>query len=163
MRGVGNTRKYTDVRYVLHTIYTANVCRDLQGLCGEIRVRGFQIYGDCMYTCNPCNFWSKSKKSVDFLYIFCPFVLTAAPIFWLQCLLNYFDMQMVTWKNSGGAPRVLAPKPLNWIRQVQRLVAVIWIWSRYGSYYIVSVNMGLKMRLQTLKQNKSLLIVCLRS
>ena len=46
--------------------YTANVCRDLQGLCGEIGVRGFQIYGDCMYTRNPCNFWSKSKKSVDF-------------------------------------------------------------------------------------------------
>ena len=36
--------------------YTANVYRDLQGLCGEIRVRGFQIYGDCMYTRNPCNF-----------------------------------------------------------------------------------------------------------
>ena len=36
--------------------YTANVCRDLQGLCGEIGVRGFQIYGDCMYTRNPCNF-----------------------------------------------------------------------------------------------------------
>ena len=29
--------------------YTANVYRDLQGLYGEIRVRGFQIYGDCMY------------------------------------------------------------------------------------------------------------------
>ena len=39
--------------------YTANVCRDLQWLCGEIGVRGFQIYGDCMYTHNPCNFWSK--------------------------------------------------------------------------------------------------------
>ena len=36
--------------------YTANVCRDLQGLCGEIGVRGFQIYGDCMYTRNPGNF-----------------------------------------------------------------------------------------------------------
>ena len=47
----------------ISTIFcTANVCRDLQGLCGEIRVRGFQIYGDCMYTRNPCNFWSKSKK-----------------------------------------------------------------------------------------------------
>ena len=33
--------------------YTANVSRDLQGLCGEIRVRGFQIYGDCMYTGGP--------------------------------------------------------------------------------------------------------------
>ena len=22
----------------------------------EIGVQGFQIYGDCMYTCNPCNF-----------------------------------------------------------------------------------------------------------
>ena len=29
--------------------YTANVYRDLQGLYGEIQVRGFQIYGDCMY------------------------------------------------------------------------------------------------------------------
>ena len=36
--------------------YTATVCRDLQGLCREIGVRGFQIYGDCMYTRNPCNF-----------------------------------------------------------------------------------------------------------
>ena len=48
-------------------MYTANVCRDLQGLYGEIEVQGFQIYKDCMYTRNPCNFWSKSKKSVDFL------------------------------------------------------------------------------------------------
>ena len=29
------------------------------GLYGEIQVWGFQIYGDCMYTRNPCNFWSK--------------------------------------------------------------------------------------------------------
>jgi hypothetical protein len=35
--------------------YTANVYRDLQGLCREMGVKGFQIYGDCMYTCNPCN------------------------------------------------------------------------------------------------------------
>ena len=28
--------------------YTANVCRDLRGVYREIRVRGFQIYGDCM-------------------------------------------------------------------------------------------------------------------
>ena len=49
--------------------YTANVCRDLQGLYGEIGVRGFQIYGDCMYTRNPCNFWSKSKKVWTF-YIY---------------------------------------------------------------------------------------------
>ena len=56
-------------RHELPIPYTANVCRDLQGLCREIGVQGFQIYGDCIYTCNPCNFWSKSKKSVDFLYI----------------------------------------------------------------------------------------------
>ena len=37
-------------------IYTANVYRELQGLYREIRVQGFQIYGDCMYTRNPCNF-----------------------------------------------------------------------------------------------------------
>ena len=35
---------------------TANVYRELQGLYREIGVQGFQIYGDCMYTCNPCNF-----------------------------------------------------------------------------------------------------------
>ena len=29
-------------------LYTANVCRDLRGVYREIRVRGFQIYGDCM-------------------------------------------------------------------------------------------------------------------
>jgi hypothetical protein len=28
--------------------YTANVYRDLRGVYREIRVRGFQIYGDCM-------------------------------------------------------------------------------------------------------------------
>ena len=39
-----------------HSTYTANARRDLQGLCGEIGVREFQIYGDCMYTRNPCNF-----------------------------------------------------------------------------------------------------------
>ena len=54
-------------------IYTANVYRDLQGLCGEIGVRGFQIYGDCMYTRNPCNieistilFPCKNCKDFDF-------------------------------------------------------------------------------------------------
>jgi hypothetical protein len=36
--------------------YTANVCRELQGLYREIGVQGFQIYGDYMYACNPCNF-----------------------------------------------------------------------------------------------------------
>ena len=35
--------------------YTANVYRELQGLYSEIGVQGFQIYGDCMYTRNPCN------------------------------------------------------------------------------------------------------------
>ena len=39
-----------------HVLYTASVYRGLQGLCGEIRVRRFQIYGDCMYTRNPVNF-----------------------------------------------------------------------------------------------------------
>ena len=39
----------------LHEKYTANVYRDLQGLCREIGVQGFQIYGDCMFTRNPCN------------------------------------------------------------------------------------------------------------
>ena len=28
----------------------------LQGFYREIGMQGFQIYGDCMYTCNPCNF-----------------------------------------------------------------------------------------------------------
>ena len=37
-------------------LYTANVYRELQGLYREIGVQGFQIYGDCMYTRNPCNF-----------------------------------------------------------------------------------------------------------
>ena len=36
--------------------HTANVCRELQGLYREIGVQGFQIYGDYMYTRNPCNF-----------------------------------------------------------------------------------------------------------
>ena len=37
-----HSQKYSRLRY------TANVCRDLQGVYREIRVRGFQIYGDCM-------------------------------------------------------------------------------------------------------------------
>ena len=37
-------------------VCTANVCRELQGLYREIGVQGFPIYGDCMYTHNPCNF-----------------------------------------------------------------------------------------------------------
>ena len=36
--------------------YTANVYRELQGLYREIGVQEFQIYGDCMYTRNTCNF-----------------------------------------------------------------------------------------------------------
>ena len=35
--------------------YTANVYRELHGVYREIGVQGFQIYGDCMYTRNPCN------------------------------------------------------------------------------------------------------------
>ena len=37
-------------------MYTANVYRDLQVVYREIRVQGFQIYGDCPFTQNPCNF-----------------------------------------------------------------------------------------------------------
>ena len=37
-------------------VHTANVYRELQGLYGEIGVRGFQFYGDCMYARNPCYF-----------------------------------------------------------------------------------------------------------
>ena len=47
-------RKITNIEKT--TRYTANVYRELQGLCGEIKVEGFQIYGDCMNTCNPYNF-----------------------------------------------------------------------------------------------------------
>ena len=43
-------------RSAILSMDTANVCRDLQGLCGEIGVQGFQILGDCMYTRNSCNF-----------------------------------------------------------------------------------------------------------
>ena len=35
---------------------TANVSRDLQGLYGEIRALGFQIYGDCMLPTIPVIF-----------------------------------------------------------------------------------------------------------
>ena len=58
-----NTRKFMKQNYIylkkflpLLLIYTANVYRELQGLYGEIRLWGFQIYGDYMYSCNPCNF-----------------------------------------------------------------------------------------------------------
>ena len=53
---------------LFHHMYTANVCRDLQGLCGGIRVRGFQIYGDYMYTAIPVIF-EVNKKKVWTFYI----------------------------------------------------------------------------------------------
>ena len=37
---------------------TANVHRGLQGLYGEIGVRGFQIYGDCMLPAFPAIFFA---------------------------------------------------------------------------------------------------------
>ena len=46
---------YFPTKEIIFVWYTANVYRELQGLCREIRVQGFQIYGDCMYTRNPCN------------------------------------------------------------------------------------------------------------
>ena len=42
--------------------YTANVYRDLQELCGEIRVRGFQIYGDCMLPAFPAIFLKQKQQ-----------------------------------------------------------------------------------------------------
>ena len=58
-------------KFMLVGLYTANVYWDLQGLCGEIGVRGFQIYGDCMYNRNPCNFvistlWFPCRNCRDF-------------------------------------------------------------------------------------------------
>ena len=44
--------------------YTANVYRELQGLYREIGVQGFQIYGDCMCTGNPCNFQNHTLISI---------------------------------------------------------------------------------------------------
>ena len=45
----GTSRGVTSLKFgCLH-------CKCLQGLCREIGVQGFQIYGDCMYTRNPCN------------------------------------------------------------------------------------------------------------
>ena len=49
-------KKYTFLHYFMvnakinhnSDLHTANVCRDLRGVYREIRVRGFQIYGDCM-------------------------------------------------------------------------------------------------------------------
>ena len=38
------------------TEYTANVYRELRGVYGEIRVRGFQIYKDCMLPAIPVIF-----------------------------------------------------------------------------------------------------------
>ena len=47
---------YTHVIFSTKEKCTANVYRELQGLYREIGMQGFQIYGDCMYTLNPCNF-----------------------------------------------------------------------------------------------------------
>ena len=43
-------------------LYTANLYRGLQGVYGEIRVRGFQIYGDCMLLTIPAKIICKVKK-----------------------------------------------------------------------------------------------------
>ena len=41
--------------------YTANVCRDLRGVYGEIRVRGFQIYRVCMLPTIPAIFFKEKQ------------------------------------------------------------------------------------------------------
>jgi hypothetical protein len=46
----------------LRSSYTANVYRDLRVLYKEIRVRGFQIYGDCMLPTIPEKISCKVKK-----------------------------------------------------------------------------------------------------
>jgi len=48
--------EFSGIYQVRKSTYTANVCRELQGLYREIGEQGFQNYGDCMYTRNPCNF-----------------------------------------------------------------------------------------------------------
>ena len=48
--------------------YTANVCRDLRGVCREISVRGFQIYGDSLLPTIPVTL--KSPHS-DFYHNIC--------------------------------------------------------------------------------------------
>ena len=48
--------------------YTANVCRDLQGLCGDIGVPGFQIYGDACIPAIPVSFEVNQKKWGLFIY-----------------------------------------------------------------------------------------------
>ena len=42
--------------------YTANVYRDLRVLYREIRVQGFQLYGDCMLSTIPAIISCKVKK-----------------------------------------------------------------------------------------------------
>ena len=45
-------------RISLYSLYHVH-CKCLQGITGTLRGNcssGFQIYEDCMYTCNPCNF-----------------------------------------------------------------------------------------------------------
>ena len=48
--------------------YTANVCRDLQGLCGEIGVQDFKFTGIACIPAIPVIFEVNQKK-MDFLYI----------------------------------------------------------------------------------------------
>ena len=46
----------------LSDFYTANVYRGLRGFYGEIRVRGFQIYGDCMLPAFPAIFLKQKQQ-----------------------------------------------------------------------------------------------------
>ena len=58
---LNNKKKLTG--WVTPTVkYTANVYRDLQVLYREIRVRGFQIYGDYMLPTIPAKISCKVKK-----------------------------------------------------------------------------------------------------
>ena len=60
--------------------YTANVCRDLQGLYREIGVLGFQIYGDCMLPVIPVisHFRYTSKYCMEkMMYALHPYFLVS--------------------------------------------------------------------------------------
>ena len=63
--------KYRDFNKSINNrldVHTANVYRDLRILYMEIRVRGFQIYGDCMLPTIPVIF-EISTSYVDFYYL----------------------------------------------------------------------------------------------
>ena len=95
---------------------TANVCRDLRGVYREIRVRGFQIYGDCMQPTIPVilkspysDFHCNICREFDFIGI-----LWGYPT--LDVRKSCINYRKTMWQHLWG----------NWIWFVRKSLQYLW-------------------------------------